>query len=300
MASAPMRSTRGEGLLHARQRGRVDNPAPTDALAMDRRVPGPRSPSRCRSPSSCSAHTHVDDLVVGCSLLAPRSMPLFVAMRVVADRVFSTLRLERALCYSVFSDDDRVGAADSLFLAGCDIAEGHEAEAVHAFVGVLEAVAGGEITAGEVERACAASMPWGSWDPSRPAAEAMRKAIGDLLGHAPATWADLEAQAAGLDTTAVASAFGHALGSGLLVVPGGEEDVSAVRRRTRHPERPADERHGLRAMGRQHGRRGRPRVRGREQGDRLAGRLLRVFDECVLAAFVSTGTIWLVDATARA
>ena len=140
-------------------------------------------------------------------------------MRVVADRVFSTLRLERALCYSVFSDDDRVGAADSLFL-GCDIAEGHEAEAVLAFVGVLEAVAGGEITAGEVERACAASMPWGSWDPSRPAAEAMRKAIGDLLGHAPATWADLEAQAAGLDTTAVASAFGHALGSGLLVVPG--------------------------------------------------------------------------------
>ena len=173
------------------------------------------------------AHTHVDDLVVGCSLLAPRSMPLFVAMRVVADRVFSTLRLERALCYSVFSDDDRVGAADSLFLVGCDIAEGHEAEAVLAFVGVLEAVAGGEITAGEVERACAASMPWGSWDPSRPAAEAMRKAIGDLLGHAPATWADLEAQAAGLDTTAVASAFGHALGSGLLVVPGGEEDVSS-------------------------------------------------------------------------
>ena len=162
---------------------------------------------------------------------------------------------------------------------------------------MLEAVAGGEITAGEVERACAASMPWGSWDPSRPAAEAMRKAIGDLLGHAPATWADLEAQAAGLDTTAVASAFGHALGSGLLVVPGGEEDVR--KRFAAEPSTPSARRMNGTVYVRWDGNTVDEVVLASEGVSRAIG-LQDVssvsFDECVLAAFVLTGTIWLVDA----
>jgi hypothetical protein len=256
-------------------------------------VPEPRPLPDLVLPS----HTHVDDLVVGCSLFARRSMPLFVAMWVVRDRLFSTLRLERALCYSVFADDDRVGATESLFLAGCDIAEGHEVEAVHAFGGVLDAVAGGAVDADEVDRACAASMPWGSSDPSRPAAEAMRKAVGDLLGHAPATWAELEAEAADLDVSAVAAALEHALGHALFVVPQGVEDL---------PERFADE------PGAPSGRRVDGRVYVRWDGNTLDEVVLGSdgvsravglqdvstvsFDECVLAAFVPTGTIWLVNA----
>lgn len=241
------------------------------------------------------AHTHVDGLVVGCSLLAPRSMPLFVAMRVIRDRVFSTLRLERGLCYSVFDDDDRVGVRDSLFVTGCDVAEGHGAEVIEAFVGVLGSVAGGEITPEEVETACASSMPWGSSDPSRPAAEAVRKAEGELLGHTPATWADLEAQAAALTVPDVAANLEAALGSALLVVPE-DEDVPDRFAAEQAPRR--DRRVNGRLYVRWDGNTVDEVVLGPEGVSRAIGLndiMAVAFDECVLAAFAPTGTIWLVD-----
>ena len=270
---------------------------PTAALRME--LPsGPRPPVPEPQPVPdlvLPAHTHVDGLVVGCSLLAPRSMPLFVAMHVIRDRVFSTLRIERGLCYSVFGGDDRVGVRDSLFVTGCDAAEGHGADVVDGFVDVLGSVAAGRITTEEVEIACAASMPWGSSDPSRPAAEAVRKAEGELLGHTPATWDDLEAEAASLDASHVAAALEAALGSALLVVPE-DEEVPDRFAREQAPRR--DRRVNGRLYVRWDGNTVDEVVLGAEGVSRAIGLndiTTVTFDECVLAAFAPTGTIWLVD-----
>lgn len=270
---------------------------PTAALRIE--LPsGPRPPVPEPQPVPdlvLPAHTRVDGLVVGCSLLAPRSMPLFVAMQVIRDRVFSTLRIERGLCYSVFGGDDRVGVRDSLFVTGCDAAEGHGADVVDGFVDVLGSVAAGRITTEEVEIACASSMPWGSSDPSRPAAEAVRKAEGELLGHTPATWEDLEAEAASLDASRVAAALEAALGGALLVVPEGEE-VPDRFAREQAPRR--DRRVNGRLYVRWDGNTVDEVVLGPEGVSRAIGLndiTTVTFDECVLAAFAPTGTIWLVD-----
>ncbi|MGZ8629504.1 MAG: insulinase family protein [Actinomycetota bacterium] len=214
------------------------------------------------------AHAHVDGLVVGCSLLAPRSMPLFVAMRVIRDRVFSTLRLERGLCYSVFDDDDRVGVRDSLFVTGCDVAEGHGAEVIEAFVGVLGSVAGGEITPEEV-RDCLrvvdavgilgsiAAGRRGRAEGGRRTARAHPRDLGRPGGPSGC-----------LDRSRRRGELGGCARQRPARRAGGRGRPGSVRRGTRAATGSEGQRPALRAVGREHGRRGGARAGGREPGDR--------------------------------
>ncbi len=197
---------------------------PTDAL----RLPLPEGSLFPPRPLELSpylvapAHAHGPPGSMSCSMLARREMPLYVAVEVARRRAFDQIRREQGLSYSAFSWEERLGPDDSMMSVGIDALPDHEEDVTARFVALLEAVAAGPLTSEEVARACEASMPWSSTNPSRPAFEAARMAVGDLIEHAPTGWDELERQAETLTPEAVATAFATALETALLVVP---EDV---------------------------------------------------------------------------
>ena len=247
-----------------------------------------------RADITLPSHTHVGAPHIGCSLLAPRSMPLFVAMQIVRERAMKRLRVERGLSYAIAFGEDRVGLHHSLLSLSCDTAEGHTAEAIDELIDLLDGVAGGQLTDEEVLIACDAAMPWNATDPGRPATEAQRKAVGDLIGHTPATWSDLAREAASIGPSEVAGALKDALDTAILCVP---EEEAVPERFASHPSEPRQRLVLGRNYVRWDGNAMDQVVFGEMGVSRSFGPNVAavMFDECELAAFAPNGTVWLVD-----
>ena len=211
---------------------------PSDALRLplsagDRLpIPAAEPLTALRTPS----HITSDEHFVGCSMLAPRSMPLYIAIQLFLSRGFSRLRTELGLAYTVSQSADRISGTDSLFLLFSDAAEGEGPRVLGTFCDVLEDLSSGTLTAEDVSRAHERAMPWNATDQTRPQREAARKATASLLGHAPTTWAQLAEQGAALTADAVQEAMRGALDTAILVVPEGMRVPERFASRPYEPE----------------------------------------------------------------
>jgi len=187
------------------------------------RLPTPEVPqlSGLVTPS----HSHVAPFSdhLGCSILARRSIEMYVATQLFLARGFARLRTELGLAYTVAADSTRIGDIDSLYVLVCDAPEGGHGRALEAFCEVLEDLSAGELSDGEVRRAFDRAMPWNSSDPARTVKEVSRKADSALLGHEPTTWDDLAAQGDSLTVEAVQAAFTTAMEQATLAAPYGTE-----------------------------------------------------------------------------
>jgi hypothetical protein len=180
-------------------------------------IPTPEPIPDIRIPS----HIHGWGHHMGCSFMATRSMPLFIATAILRERAMRAMRKEKAITYSVGRAEERVGPRDSLYFITFDTAERHAETGLHTFIDLLEKIAGGEISPAEVERSHAASMPWNATDTERPVREATRKATASLFGREPTTWKALAKQGERLKPERVAAALRDALDTAILVVPEG-------------------------------------------------------------------------------
>jgi hypothetical protein len=183
------------------------------------------------------SHAHVAPFTdhLGCSILAKRSIEMFIATQLFLARGFAKLRTELGLAYTVAADSSRIGATDSLYVLVCDAPTGARSESLAAFFDVIEDVAGGDLTDEEVRAAFERSMPWNSSDPARTVKEVSRKADAWLLGHTPTTWAQLTEQGAALTASAVQTAFAEGIEQAIFAAPFGTEPPE---RFARHPYEP--------------------------------------------------------------
>jgi hypothetical protein len=197
---------------------------PTPALRLALRLGEPR-PIPVPEPIPgliTPSHIHCEQPhLIGCSFTARRSMPLLVATVLLRDRAMATLRGDRALTYTVFRSEHRIGATDVMSMVWLDSTDELLSEALEVFTGLIHGIADGELTADDVERTHASAMPWNASDPGRPAREAARKATASLFGREPTPWKGLEAQGARLTTDRVAGAMQDALATAILVAPEG-------------------------------------------------------------------------------
>jgi zinc protease len=180
-------------------------------------IPTPEPIPSIRLPS----HIHGWGPHMGCSFMATRSMPLFIATAILRERAMRAMRREKAITYSVGRSEERVGPRDSLYFITFDTAERHVETGLQTFMELLEKIAGGEISAAEVQRGHAASMPWNATDAERPVRETIRKATASLFGRTPTTWKALAKQGERLKPERVASALREGLDTAILVVPEG-------------------------------------------------------------------------------
>ena len=239
------------------------------------------------------SHLHGSGHTVSCSVVARRTMPLYAALAIARQRVFDELRLERGLSYSTYLYEDRLGPDHSLLTLSTDVAEGHETDGIARFVAILESVASGEASTEEVERACQSSMPWSSNDPSRPAFEAARMAVGDLIGHEPTTWAELERQASEVGPPSVGAALTEALDTGLLVVP---DDAEPVGRFSAEPAEVPSRRVQGRLYVRWDGNRVDEVVAGPTGVSRTMGWSVSSvsYEDCVAVILAPRGSMWMI------
>jgi hypothetical protein len=191
-------------------------------------IPGIRIPS----------HIHSFGHHLGCSFAAKRSMPLFVAHAVVRERAMRAMRKEKAITYSVWRYEERIGPRESMYFLTFDTMERHAEAGLRTFIELLDRVASGEISDAEVARAHAASMPWNATDHERPAREAARKATACLFGREPTTWKALAKQGERLTSKRVAAALSDALDTAILVVP---EGLAVPERYAARPAPPPNE-----------------------------------------------------------
>ena len=210
-------------------------------------IPAAEPLTALRTPS----HITSDERFIGCSMLAPRSMPLYIAIQLFLSRGFSRLRTDLGLAYTVSQSSDRISGTDSLFLLFSDAAEGEGPRVLGAFCDVLEDLSAGELTDDDVSAAHERAMPWNATDQTRPQREAARKATASLLGHAPTTWAQLAEQGAALTPDAVQEAMRGALDTAILVDPGGRSRSGTVRVSALPARASTQVRNPVRALGRQ-------------------------------------------------
>jgi zinc protease len=171
------------------------------------------------------SHAHVAPFTdhLGCSILAKRSIEMFIATQLFLTRGFEKLRTELGLAYTVSADASRIGATESLYVLVCDAPTRARGESLAAFVEVVEDLAGGDLSDEEVRATFERSMPWNSSDPARTVKEVSRKADAWLLGHTPTTWSELAEQGASLTASAVQSAFAEGLEQAIFAAPFGTE-----------------------------------------------------------------------------
>ena len=190
--------------------------------------PGERLPTPVVTPITglvTPSHSHVAPFSdhLGCSMLARRSIEMYVATQLFLARGFARLRTDLGLAYTVAADSDRIGDVDSLYVLLCDAPDGGHGRALAAFCEVLEDLCTGDVSDEEVRRAFDRAMPWNSSDPARTVKEVSRKADSALLGHEPTTWEDLASQGESLTAEAVQAVFATAMEQAILAAPYGTE-----------------------------------------------------------------------------